>query len=86
MHVLISGPAMPLLCLPAVQLPGGAEASMRCRPYNVSPLQLLAPPTHAVSPAEFYQLWQALPHRAQVGCGGEVGSRACCCSMEGGLN
>ena len=49
-----------------MQLPGGEEAGMRCRPYNVSPLQLLAPPTHAVSPAEFYQLWQALPHRAQV--------------------
>lgn len=28
--------------------------------------QLLAPPSHAITPAEFYQLWQALPHRAQV--------------------
>lgn len=39
---------------------------MRCKPYNVSPLQLLAPPSHAITPAEFYQLWQALPHRAQA--------------------
>ena len=28
--------------------------------------QLLAPPTHAITPAEFYQMWQALPHRAQL--------------------
>ena len=35
---------------------------------RVSPLQLLAPPARvAVSPAEFYQRWQALPHRAALG-------------------
>ncbi|KAL4439824.1 hypothetical protein ABPG75_002825 [Micractinium tetrahymenae] len=56
----------PALRLP-IKLPGGEEALMRCKPYNVSPLQLLAPPTHAITPAEFYQLWQALPYRAQLG-------------------
>lgn len=53
-------------CSSSAQLPGGQEASMRCKPYGISPLQLLAPPTHAITPAEFYQLWQALPHRAQL--------------------
>lgn len=56
---------------------------MRCRPYNISPLQLLAPPSHALSPAEFYRLWQALPHRAQVGpgwarAGGQVAGGTVC--------
>lgn len=39
---------------------------MRCRPYTISPLQLLSPPSHALSPAEFYQQWQSLPHRASL--------------------
>ena len=49
----------------ASQLPSG-DPAMRCRPYTISPLQLLAPPTHALSPAEFYQQWQSLPHRASL--------------------
>lgn len=44
----------------------GSEPAMRCRPYTISPLQLLAPPSAALSPAEFFQLWQALPHRATL--------------------
>lgn len=55
----------PSMRLP-VKLPGGEEALMRCKPYNISPLQLLAPPAHAITAAEFYQLWQALPYRAQL--------------------
>ncbi len=49
-----------------LQLPDG-EPQLRCKPYAISPLSLLAPPTSPVTPAEFYQRWQALPYRAQVG-------------------
>eukprot|EP00887_Chlorella_sp_A99_P000480 scaffold17.g480.t1 len=48
-----------------VKVPSG-EPVMRCRPYTISPLQLLAPPARPPSPAEFYQQWQCLPHRAML--------------------
>ena len=54
----------PALTLPA-SVPTG-QPTLRCRPYAISPLQLLAPPARAMSPAEFYQRWQAMPHRACV--------------------
>lgn len=50
-----------------MQLPEG-EPVLRCKPYALSPLHLLAPPASPVTPAEFYQRWQALPHRTQVCC------------------
>lgn len=52
------------ISLPVI-VPIGAP-SIRCRPYGVSPLQLLSPPARAQSPLEFYQRWQSLPHRATV--------------------
>ncbi|KAL4423628.1 hypothetical protein ABPG77_009215 [Micractinium sp. CCAP 211/92] len=76
----------PALRLP-IKLPGGEEALMRCKPYNISPLQLLAPPTHAITPAEFYQLWQALPYRTQLGANasepGPAGLHRVLSSMQG---
>jgi len=55
----------PAVTLPA-QTPAGFQPTLRCRPYAVSPLQLLAPVARAMSPAEFYQRWQAMPHKACV--------------------
>jgi hypothetical protein len=55
----------PAVTLPA-QTPIGFQPTLRCRPYSVSPLQLLAPAARALSPAEFYQRWQAMPHKACV--------------------
>lgn len=55
----------PAVTLPA-QTPAGFQPTLRCRPYAVSPLQLLAPAARAMSPAEFYQRWQAMPHKACV--------------------
>ena len=60
---------------PTQQLPEGGEAALRCKPYAVSPLSLLAPPSAPVTPAEFYQRWQALPHRAQARGGGAGAGR-----------
>ena len=60
---------------PPQQLPEGGEAALRCKPYAVSPLSLLAPPSAPVTPAEFYQRWQALPHRAQARGGGAGAGR-----------
>ena len=56
----------PAVTLPA-QVPTGSQPTLRCRPYSISPLQLLAPPARAMSPTEFYQRWQAMPHKAVVG-------------------
>ncbi|RMZ54618.1 hypothetical protein APUTEX25_002204 [Auxenochlorella protothecoides] len=39
---------------------------IRCCPLSISPLVLLNPPTHAVSPVQFYQRWQALPYGLSV--------------------
>jgi hypothetical protein len=53
---------------------GITDFSVRCAPYSVSPLDLLAPPLVSLSPAEFYQRWQALPHK--LGLTIEVESKA----------
>jgi hypothetical protein len=55
---------------PGVSLPitaPGALPSLRCRPYAVSPLQLLARGAAPPPAAEFFARWQALPHRARIG-------------------
>lgn len=54
----------PKIILPAT-IPGG-DPIMRCRPYHISPLELLAPPRRSATVSEFYQRWQALPHRARI--------------------
>lgn len=75
----------PALTLPA-SVPTG-QPTLRCRPYAISPLQLLAPPARAMSPAEFYQRWQAMPHRACVGAApaepGALGVQRVLAAIEG---
>lgn len=66
--LLVSGFGWPTV-QPAVTLPAAVPLgvpSLRCRPYSISPLQLLAPPATSLSPSEFYQRWQALSNRACV--------------------
>jgi hypothetical protein len=80
----------PAVTLPA-QTPAGFQPTLRCRPYAVSPLQLLAPVARAMSPAEFYQRWQAMPHKACVAASpveaGPLGLLKVLAAIEGaGLN
>ena len=54
----------PGITLP-IHVPTGLP-TLRCRPYRIPPLQLLAPPARLLSPVEFYQRWQALPYRTCI--------------------
>lgn len=40
--------------------------AVRCKPYAVSPLELILKSNRAIFPAEFFQLWQTFPHRANA--------------------
>lgn len=42
------------------------SGSVRCKPYAVSPLELILKSNRAIFPAEFFQLWQTFPHRANA--------------------
>jgi hypothetical protein len=60
----------PFLILP-VECPSGFgqtfnAGSIRCKPYAVSPLELILKSNRAIFPAEFFQLWQTFPHRANA--------------------
>lgn len=43
-----------------------SSGSIRCKPYAVSPLELILKSNRAIFPAEFFQLWQTFPHRANA--------------------
>jgi hypothetical protein len=56
----------PRLALPAKVPLGVGDPVVRCLPYHISPLELLAPPRRAATASEFYQRWQALPYRVRI--------------------
>lgn len=39
---------------------------MRCKPYSISPLELIAKSSRPMYPAEFFQMWQTFSLRAQA--------------------
>eukprot|EP00889_Picochlorum_renovo_P003874 jgi/Picre1/30904/NNA_006263.t1 len=56
--------ALPVECPSAGQsLQPGA---VRCKPYSVSPLELILKSNRPIYAAEFFQMWQTFPHRANA--------------------
>lgn len=56
--------ALPVECPSAGQsLQPGA---VRCKPYSVSPLELILKSHRPIYAAEFFQMWQTFPHRANA--------------------
>ncbi len=57
--------ALPVEC-PSISAHTYQQGAVRCKPYAVSPLELILKSHRPLFSAEFFQVWQTFPHRANA--------------------
>ncbi len=57
--------ALPVDC-PSIAAHTYQQGAVRCKPYAVSPLELILKSHRPLFSAEFFQVWQTFPHRANA--------------------